>query len=92
MRWLRSTAPEALNPEFSRLQASRAQAAGALELARRDSSDQPFAALDEAGLAALTALLTRFPGPPRQAWQLPAAEPLLAATLCGAASASTPAA
>ena len=81
----------ALNTEYARTQHSRAMAASALELARRDSSGQPFGALDDAGLAALRHLLEPFAGDVAQPWQLPPAEPLLAATFSEAPATPTPA-
>ncbi|MDD2059257.1 pyrroloquinoline quinone biosynthesis protein PqqF [Pseudomonas sp. GD03860] len=81
LRFLRGADWTALNAEYAGLQRCRSQAATALDLARRDSTAQPFAALTEQGQAALRSLLdtlllgarpTR-----RHAWQLPAREPLL---------------
>ena len=66
-----------LNTEFGRLQHRREQAASALELARRDSSGQPFQALDATGLEALRTLLDELPAGPAGRWQLPGADPLL---------------
>lgn len=66
-----------LNTEFGRLQHRREQTASALELARRDSSGQPFQALDAAGLEALRTLLDELPAGPAGHWQLPGADPLL---------------
>ena len=66
-----------LNTEFGRLQHRREQAASALELARRDSSGQPFRALDATGLRALRTLLDELPARPSGHWQLPGADPLL---------------
>lgn len=81
--WLgffRSAELSAANEEFARLQASRERAASALELARCDSAGQAFAALNQAGLDGVSALLdSMLAGPPRTShgWRLPAAEPLL---------------
>ena len=75
--FLRKTDPQALNQTFARLQYSREQAAGALELARRDSMHQPFQGLDERGLHAFRALLHSLPDGQHGPWQLPAPEPLL---------------
>ena len=76
---LRQADAAQLNPEFARLQYSREQAASALELARRDSSGQPFQALDRSGLEALRALLDDLPASHGEHWELPADDPLLAA-------------
>lgn len=91
LSFLRSADLTHLNTEYARLQQSQAQAAGALDLARRDSSGQPFGALDDTGLAALQAVLAPFAGKACQPWHLPSAEPLLAAELIEAATAPTPA-
>lgn len=69
-----------LNTEFARLQHRREQAASALDLARRDSSGQPFQALDATGLEALRTLLDELPAGPAGCWQLPGADPLLMAS------------
>ncbi|CAG8869906.1 hypothetical protein PS627_03727 [Pseudomonas fluorescens] len=74
---LRQADAAQLNLEFARLQRSREQAASALELARRDTSGQPFKALDQAGLGALRALLDDLPQRHTGHWQLPGADPLL---------------
>lgn len=70
-----------LNHEFARLQHSRAQAANALELARRDSAGMPLRHLDEPGLKALKALLSSLPSSDHGHWWLPPAEPLLLGSL-----------
>lgn len=67
----------ALHAEFALLQASRALAANALELAQRDSVGKPWQALDAQGREALRALLADLPGASRRHWQLPPGEPLL---------------
>lgn len=79
--FLRQTDHKALNREHAHLQLRRAQAASALELARRDSTGQPLRQLDEQGLEALQALLNSLPGHNQGHWQLPPAEPLLLPTL-----------
>ena len=66
-----------LNSAFGLLQQRRERSASALELARRDSAGQPFAALDGQALAALEALLEQLPCRAYEQWQLPVAEPLL---------------
>ena len=76
---LRQANGESLNLEFARLQHNREQAASALELARRDSSGQPFQALDKTGLEALRALLDDLPASNCEHWQLPVEDPLLVA-------------
>lgn len=90
LSFLRSADLGALNSEYARIQQSRALAAGALELARRDSSGQPFEALDAQGLAALQHVLEPFAGASQHPWYLPPAEPLLAAALDEAGTATTP--
>ncbi|MFJ2984176.1 MULTISPECIES: pyrroloquinoline quinone biosynthesis protein PqqF [unclassified Pseudomonas] len=70
-----------LNTEFGLLQQRRERSASPLELARRDSAGQPFAALDAQGLVALAALLDDLPCREHGHWQLPAPDPLLRAEL-----------
>jgi coenzyme PQQ biosynthesis probable peptidase PqqF len=77
--FIRQTDLAQLNAQFGQLQRSREWAASPLELARRDSSGQPFAALDEQGLNALKALLASLPGGEQGHWQIPVADPLLTA-------------
>ena len=77
--FIRRADPQRLNAAFSQLQRSREWAASPLELARRDSSGQPFAALDEQGLSALKALLASLPSGEHGQWQIPAADALLTA-------------
>ncbi|MER0043936.1 pyrroloquinoline quinone biosynthesis protein PqqF [Pseudomonas sp. MGal98] len=67
-----------LNAAFGDRQRHCAQAASALQLARRDSAGQPLQALDQSALAALDALLDDLPRRDLGSWQLPADEPLLA--------------
>ncbi|CAK9892522.1 MULTISPECIES: pyrroloquinoline quinone biosynthesis protein PqqF [Pseudomonas] len=83
-----------INQQYARLQQCREQRASALELARRDSAGQPFAALDKQGLTALGLLLARMldgqtqtPGEP---WRLPAANPLLNVELQAVAPTAVP--
>ncbi|MCX2888990.1 pyrroloquinoline quinone biosynthesis protein PqqF [Pseudomonas sp. DCB_BI] len=83
---------EQLNQEFGLLLRSREHAASALELARRDSSGQPFAKLDAQGLQALRALLDGLPRSDQGQWQLPQVEPLLMADLPHASTQPVPAA
>ncbi|MNG75292.1 Protease 3 precursor [compost metagenome] len=90
--FIRQANPEELNTEFARLQHNREQAASPLELARRDSTGQPFAALDNQGLLALQALLDSLPHRAQGHWQLPAADPLLIAELPSVAGCQPPAA
>lgn len=91
LSFLRDADLTALNSEYARIQQSRALAAGTLELARRDSSGQPFSALDAQGLAALQGLLEPFTEQARQPWRLPPAEPLLAVGFSDAPATPTPA-
>ncbi|MDQ7983508.1 pyrroloquinoline quinone biosynthesis protein PqqF [Pseudomonas sp. G34] len=67
-----------LNAAFGEQQRHCAQAASALQLARRDSAGQPLQELDQQGLEALGALLDDLPRGDLGSWQLPADEPLLA--------------
>jgi len=75
--FIRQADPAQLNSAFGLLQQRRDRSASALELARRDSAGQPFAALDSQALMALEALLEQLPCRAYDQWQLPAAEPLL---------------
>ncbi|MFK0311919.1 pyrroloquinoline quinone biosynthesis protein PqqF [Pseudomonas sp. NPDC090233] len=77
--FIRQADPAQLNAEFSLLQQNQERNASALELARRDSAGQPFAALDAQGLVALRAILEDLPHCERGQWQLPAPDPLLLA-------------
>jgi coenzyme PQQ biosynthesis probable peptidase PqqF len=79
--FIREADPERLNSEFSLLQQSRERNASALELARRDSTDQPFSGLDAQGLLAFRALLDGLPGGDSKQWQLQPVDPLLMADL-----------
>lgn len=82
LAFLRHADLRELNDEYGRLQACRQYTAGALELARHDSTGQAFAALDERGLKALIVVLDAILGAEcraQQRWQMPEAEPLLAA-------------
>lgn len=90
--FIRQADPEQLNSEFGLLQHSRERSASALELARRDSSGQPFAKLDTQGLRALLAVLEGLPGREQGQWQLPAIDPLLMAELPNARPQPLPAA
>jgi len=75
--FLRKADHSRLNREFAHLQRNRAQAASALELARRDSTGLSWHPLDEQGLKAFQALLQTLPCSDHGHWQLPHAEPLL---------------
>ncbi|PVZ36967.1 pyrroloquinoline quinone biosynthesis protein PqqF [Pseudomonas sp. CC120222-01a] len=75
--FIRHTDLAQLNNAFGRLQQRRERGASALELARRDSADQPFAALDTLALIAFEALIEQLPRHTYGQWQLPVAEPLL---------------
>ncbi|MEN5034889.1 pyrroloquinoline quinone biosynthesis protein PqqF [Pseudomonas sp. TWI929] len=90
--FIRQAAPEQLNSAFGLLQHSRERSASALELARRDSTGQPFAKLDAQGLRALLALLEGLPGREHGQWQLPVVDPLLMADLPNASPQPLPAA
>lgn len=79
--FLRQADHNALNRTHAQLQQRRAYTASALELARRDSTGQPFRPLDEQGLDALRALLDSLPHRDHGHWQLAPADPLLLATL-----------
>ncbi|PRA70306.1 pyrroloquinoline quinone biosynthesis protein PqqF [Pseudomonas sp. MYb187] len=81
LRFFRDTDWAALNEEYAGLQRCRTHAATALDLARRDSTAQPFEALTGQGQTALRtlldALLLGAPSACQEVWQLPAPEPLL---------------
>lgn len=79
--FLRQVDPQILNARFADLQLSREQAAGALELARRDSSAVPLQMLDDLAMNALQALLAALPTRDYGQWQLPPPERLLLAEL-----------
>ncbi|WDY57653.1 pyrroloquinoline quinone biosynthesis protein PqqF [Pseudomonas sp. PSKL.D1] len=79
--FIRQCDPAQLNAGFGVLQLSREHCASALELARRDGTNQPFAALDAQGLHALKVLLDSLPYREHGQWQLPPAEPLLSTDL-----------
>ena len=79
-----------LNPEFGHLQRSRALAASALDLARRDAQGRPFQALDEQAQFAFKALLRDLPKTQVGDWQLPVPEPLLDLSLPAIAPAPVP--
>ncbi len=88
--FMRQADPEQLNAGFAVLEQRREQAASALELARRDSTGRPFAALDAQGLLALRALLDDLPGNASGHWHLPASDPLLCNELPSAPGTSLP--
>lgn len=75
--FLRQLDPAQLNAEFGLLQQRRERSASALELARRDSTGHPFAALAHQGLRAFTSLLEQLPSREHGQWSLPAVDPLL---------------
>ncbi|CAM3796888.1 Coenzyme PQQ synthesis protein F [Pseudomonas reidholzensis] len=77
LSFIRQSDADALNHQFGLLQRRREQAASALELARRDSTETAFDSLDKPGLKALQALLDSLPTGDHGHWQLPPAEPLL---------------
>ncbi|MFV3292186.1 pyrroloquinoline quinone biosynthesis protein PqqF [Pseudomonas sp. NY11955] len=79
--FIRQADPEQLNRDFGLLQLSRERSASALELARRDSTKQPFTKLDTQGLQALQAVLESLPGSEHGQWHLPPTDPLLTADL-----------
>ncbi|MDR2309136.1 MAG: pyrroloquinoline quinone biosynthesis protein PqqF [Paucimonas sp.] len=79
--FIRRQPPQQLNLAYTQLQQCREQAASALELARRDSSDRPLQGLDEQGLEAFTRLLEQLPGQRHGQWRLPAADALLSGPL-----------
>lgn len=90
--FIRQADLEQMNHAFGLLQRSRERSVGALELARRDSTGQPFAKLDAQGLQALGALLKGLPGHVHGQWQLPPVDPLLMADLPLASAQPLPAA
>lgn len=90
--FIRQADLEQVNHEFGLLQCSRERSAGALELARRDSTGQAFANLDAQGLQALAALLKGLPGHAHGQWQLLPVDPLLIADLPNAPAQPLPAA
>lgn len=90
--FIRQADLEQMNHAFGLLQRSRERNAGALELARRDSTGQPFANLDAQGLQALSSLLKGLPGQAHGQWQLPPVDPLLMADLPNAPTQPLPAA
>ncbi|YCH22193.1 pyrroloquinoline quinone biosynthesis protein PqqF [Pseudomonas sp. D1-3] len=75
--FIRQQDPQRLNSAFGQRQRHCAQAASALQLARRDSAGQPLQELDRQGLEALDALLDDLPRGDLGSWHLPAGEPLL---------------
>lgn len=77
--FIRGAGLDALSQGFGLLQQSRERSAGALELAQRDSTGQPFAPLDTQGKRAFEALLAALPSGKHGQWQLPPPEPLLSA-------------
>lgn len=79
--FIQRTGTRHLEEAFMQLQRRREQTASALELARRDASGQGFQGLDEAGRAALQAILAGLPTSEFGEWQLPPSEPLLLAEL-----------
>ncbi|MGE8062967.1 pyrroloquinoline quinone biosynthesis protein PqqF [Pseudomonas sp. NPDC089547] len=79
--FIRQADLEQLNSEFGLLQHSREFSASALELARRDSTGQPFAKLDAQAMQALRRLLEGLPSHAHGQWQLPEVDPLLIADL-----------
>ncbi|QVM91809.1 pyrroloquinoline quinone biosynthesis protein PqqF [Pseudomonas entomophila] len=78
--FIRQQSLQQLNNAYSHLQQRREQAGSALDLARRDSTGQPFQGLDEQGLAAFGKLLEALQHQRSGRWQLPPAEPLLDAS------------
>ena len=90
--FIRQADLELLNREFGLLQHCRERSASALELARRDSTGQPFAKLDAQGLQALQAVLEGLPCSEYGQWHLPLVEPLLMADLPNANAQPLPAA
>ncbi|MBA6117256.1 pyrroloquinoline quinone biosynthesis protein PqqF [Pseudomonas sp. NC26] len=79
--FIRHTDLQQLNSEFGLLQLSRERSASALELARRDSTGQPFGKLQAQGLQALRTLTEGLPGQAYGQWQVPPPDPLLLAGL-----------
>ena len=90
--FIRQADLELLNREFGLLQHSRERSASALELARRDSTGQPFAKLDAHGLQALQAVLQGLPCNVYGEWHMPLVDPLLMAGLPSASTKPVPAA
>lgn len=90
--FIRQADLELLNREFGLLQHSRERSASALELARRDSTGQPFAKLDTHGLQALQAVLQGLPCNVYGEWHMPLVDPLLMAGLPSASTKPVPAA
>ncbi|CAI3792478.1 hypothetical protein GLGCALEP_00438 [Pseudomonas sp. MM221] len=90
--FIRQADLEQTNHEFGLLQRSRERSAGALELARRDSTGQPLTKLDAQGMQALRALLKGLPSRAHGQWQLPPVDPLLMADLPDAPAQPLPAA
>lgn len=81
LQFIRQTDFDALNAAYAHLQQRRAMSASALELAQRDSRENPLQALDARSLQALTAVLDGLPLQAYASWQLPPADPLLLASL-----------
>ncbi|MFK0091216.1 pyrroloquinoline quinone biosynthesis protein PqqF [Pseudomonas sp. NPDC090592] len=79
--FIRQADLEQLNSEFGLLQHSHESSASALELARRDSTGQPFAKLDTQAMQALRSLLEGLPSQAHGQWQLPPVDPLLITAL-----------
>ncbi|BBH48426.1 pyrroloquinoline quinone biosynthesis protein PqqF [Pseudomonas sp. KU43P] len=90
--FLRQLDPVQLNVEFGLLQQRRERIASALELARRDSTHQPYAALDSQALHALKSLLEQLPCSEHGQWSLPAVDTLLLDQLPTATGHTMPAA
>nr|WP_314874453.1 pyrroloquinoline quinone biosynthesis protein PqqF [uncultured Pseudomonas sp.] len=81
LQFIRQADFDALNAAYAHLQQRRAMSASALELAQRDSHENPLQALDAPSLQALTAILDGLPLQAYGSWQLPPADPLLLASL-----------
>ncbi|MFK0087249.1 pyrroloquinoline quinone biosynthesis protein PqqF [Pseudomonas sp. NPDC090755] len=81
LRFFRDADWRLLNQEYARVQQRREQTATALDLARRDSSAQPYLALGAEAEAALRTLLDdvleHSPPAHEHPWCLPPAQPLL---------------
>ncbi|AXM97685.1 pyrroloquinoline quinone biosynthesis protein PqqF [Pseudomonas plecoglossicida] len=90
--FIRQLDPAQLNAGFSLLQQRRERSASPLELARRDVTGQPFAALDKQALQALASLLRQLPYREHGQWQWPAFDPLLLDDLPAATAQPLPAA
>ncbi|MFB4392373.1 MULTISPECIES: pyrroloquinoline quinone biosynthesis protein PqqF [unclassified Pseudomonas] len=88
--FIQRTGTQHLEQAFAHLQRRREQAASALELARRDAAGQGFKPLDEAGRAALHALLASLPTREFGDWQLLPTETLLLAELPPAGTSPLP--